>query len=61
MTDKCNDNSKSILNEIGVHDDEDDDVDDDEELLEVGEQYHGDEEDVEIFDLEKQHIIVKRK
>lgn len=45
MTDKDNDDSKSLLNEIGV-DDEDDDADDgavhdDEELLEVEEQYRG--------------------
>ena len=59
MTGKYNDDSKSILNENGVHNDEDDDADDDvahdddEELLEVEEQYLGDEEDVEIIDIEK--------
>ena len=42
-----------------MHNDEGNDVDDDlahdddEELLEVEEQYRGDEEDVEIIDLEK--------
>ena len=46
MTGKYNDNSKSILNDIGVYDDASDDADDDEELLEVEEQYHGDEEDI---------------
>ena len=59
MTGEYNDDSKSILNETGVHNDEDDDADDDvahddhEELLEVKEQYRGDEEDAEIIDLEK--------
>ena len=59
MTGKYYDDSKSILNEIGVHNDEDNDADDDiahhhdEELLELEEQYRGDEEDVEIIDLEK--------
>ena len=58
MTDKDNDDSESLLNEIGVHNDEDDDADDaaahdDEELLEVEEQYHDDEEDLEIIDPEK--------
>ena len=58
MTDKDNDDSKSLLNEIGVDNDEDDDADDgavhdDEELLEVEEQYRGDEEDLEIIDPEK--------
>ena len=49
---------ESILNENGVHNDEDDDADDDvahdddEELLEVEEQYLGDEEDVEMIDIE---------
>ena len=57
MTGKYNDDSKSILNEIGVHKNEDHDADDDvahdQELLEVEEQYRGDEEDVEIIGLEK--------
>ena len=59
MTGEYNDDSKSILNEIEVHNDKDDDADDDvahdddEELLEVEEQYRGDEEDLEIIDLEK--------
>ena len=57
MAGKYNDNSKSILNEIGVHNDEGDDADDvahdDDEEEEVEEQYRGDEEDVEISDLEK--------
>ena len=58
MTDKDNDDSESLLNEIGVHNDEDDDADDaaahdDEELLEVEEQYRDDEEDLEIIDPEK--------
>ena len=59
MTGEYSDGSKSISNEIGVHNDEngdaDDDVahDDDEELLEVEEPYRGDKEDVEIIDLEK--------
>ena len=59
MTGEYNDDSKSILNETGVHNDEDDDADDDvahddhEELLEVKEQCRGDEEDAEIIDLEK--------
>ena len=59
MTGEYKDDSKSILNEIKVHNDEDDDIDDDlahdddEELFEVEEQYRGDEEDVEIIDLEK--------
>ena len=58
MAGKYNDDSKSILNENGVHNDEDDDADDDvahdddEELLEVEEQYLGDEEDVEMIDIE---------
>ena len=58
VTGKYTDDSKSILNKIGVHSDEDDDADNDvahddvEELLEVEEQYRGD-EDVEIIDLEK--------
>ena len=57
MAGKYNDDSKSILNEIGVHNDEGDDADDvahdDDEEEEVEEQYRGDEEDVEISDLEK--------
>ena len=57
MTGKYNDDSKSILNETGVHKNEDHDADDDvahdQELLEVEEQYRGDEEDVEIIGLEK--------
>ena len=49
MTGEYYDDSKSILNER-VHSDEDNDAnDDDEELLEVEEQYRGDEEDVEIL------------
>ena len=59
MTGEYYDESKSILNEIEVHNNEDNDTDDDvphddhEELLEVEEQYRGDEEDVEVIDLEK--------
>ena len=57
MTGKYNDDSRSILNEIRVHKNEDHDADDDvahdQELLEVEEQYRGDEEDVEIIGLEK--------
>ena len=58
VTGKYTDDSKSILNKTGAHNDEDDDADNDvahddvEELLEVEEQYRGD-EDVEIIDLEK--------
>ena len=58
VTGKYTDDSKSILNKTGVHNDEDDDADNDvahddvEELLEVEEQYRGD-EDVGIIDLEK--------
>ena len=49
MTGEYYDDSKSILNER-VHSDEDNDANDDgEELLEVEEQYRGDEEDVEIL------------
>ena len=59
MTGKYNEDSESILNETGVQNDEDNNADDNvahndgEELLEVEEQYRGDEEDVEIIDLEK--------
>ena len=58
MTGEYNADSKSILHEIRVHNDEDDSADDDvahydEELLEVEEKYCGDEEDIEIIDLEK--------
>ena len=59
MTGEHDDDSKSILNEIGMYSDEDDSADDvvahddKEELLEVEEQYRGDKEDVEIIDLEK--------
>ena len=59
MAGEHNDDSKSILNEIQVHNDENDDADDDaahddyEELLEVEEWYCGDEENVEIIGLEK--------
>ena len=50
MTGEYNDDSRSILSEIGLHTDEDNDADDkahddDEELLEAEEQYCGDEED----------------
>ena len=67
MTGEDNDDSKSILNETGVHNDEDHyaDVDaahdDDEKPLEVEEQCPGDEEDVEIVDLEKCYIVAKKK
>ena len=67
MTGKYNDDSKSILKETGVFNDEDhyadDDAayDDDEKPLEVEEQYRGDEEDVEIVDLEKCYIFAKKK
>ena len=50
-----------------MHNDEDhyadDDAayDDDEKPLEVEEQYRGDEEDVEIVDLEKCYIFAKKK
>ena len=54
MTGEYNDDSMSILNEIGVDNDEDDDADDDvAHDDEVAEQYRSDEEDVEIIDLEK--------
>ena len=63
-TGEHNDDSKSILSEIGLHTDEDNDADDmahddDEELLEAEEQYCGDEEDIEIVDLEKYYIFAK--
>ena len=67
MTGKYNDDSKSILKETGVFNDEDhyadDDAayDDDEKPLDVEEQYRGDEEDVEIVDLEKCYIFAKKK
>ena len=67
MAGEYNDDSRSTLNKTGVHNDEDDDTDDDvvhddhEELLEVEEQYRCDEEQVEITDLEKWYIFVKKK
>ena len=65
MTGEYNDDSKPILNEIGVHNDEDNNADDDvahydEEVLEVEEQFHGDKEDVKIFDLEN-YMYLSRK
>ena len=59
MTGEYHDDSKSILNEIGVHNNDDNNTDDDvshddhAELIEVEEKYRGVEEDVEIIDLEK--------
>ena len=57
VTGKYIDDSKSILNEIGVQNDDGDDAGhaahDDDELLEAEEQYRSDEEDVVISDLEK--------
>ena len=64
MAGEYNDDSRSILSEIGLHTDEDNDADDkahddDEELLEAEEQYCGDEEDIGIMDLEKYYIFAK--
>ena len=66
MTGEYNADSKSILNEIGVHNDEDDDADDDvahydEELLEVEEKYRGDEEDKSYSFREIVYIFIKKK
>ena len=60
MTDEYNYDSKSILNGIGVYNNEDDHRvdanvahDDDEDLLEVEEKHRSDADNVEVVNLEK--------